>query len=101
MSAYEVQLRRDAAAISDAIHRTMEGVIEPILRHAARVRDMASELSQVSDRASHDVERLRDSPELALSELAVTADILRELSDELQEMTRQSVSDVERLKSEL
>jgi hypothetical protein len=101
MSAYEDQLRRDAAAISDAIQRTMEGVIEPVLRHTARVHDMASELSQVSDRASHDVERLRKSPELALAELAVTADILRDLSDELHQMTRQSVADVERLKADL
>ena len=85
MSAYEDQLRRDAAAITDALERALDGAMDPLLAHAERLHQMASELSQLSGRPNHEV----------------GAEGLRDLAGDLQEMSRQSAEDLQRLKSEL
>ena len=105
MSEREDQLRRDAAAMADAIDRDLHGAFLPVAEHAERVRDMAHELTQVADRATGRAEALRAADEGtdrgAVAELVAMAEILRSLSGELHVMAQRSVQDLEHLKSHL
>ncbi len=105
MSEREDQLRRDAAAMADAIDRNLHGAFRPVAEHAERVRDMAQELTQVADRATERASALRAADDGAdrgaVAELVAMAEILRSLSNELHVMAQRSVQDLDHLKSHL
>ena len=105
MSEREDQLRRDAAAMADAVDRDLHGAFRPVADHAERVRDMAHELTQVADRATERAAALQSADDGAdrgaVAELVAMAEILRSLSGELHVLAQRSVQDLEHLKSQL
>ena len=105
MNEREEQLKRDAAAMADAIDRDLHGAFRPVAEHAERVRDMAQELMLVADRATGRAEALRTVEETAdrgaVAELVAMAEILRSLAGELHIMAQRSVQDLDHLKSHL
>jgi len=105
MNEREEQLRRDAAAMADAIDREIEGVFRPASEHAGRVGDMAQELTLLADRTVRRAEALKASGEVgdpaAMAELTAMAEILRSLSGELHVMTQRSAQDLHEVKTRL
>lgn len=105
MTEREDQLRRDAAAMADSIDRDLNDAFGPAVDQAARVRDMALELSLASDRTTARIEALDASPgppdRTMIGELAATAAVLRSLADALHVLTARSVEDLEALKAHL
>lgn len=105
MSEREEQLRRDAAAMAEAIDRDLHGAFRPVAEQAERVRDMSQELTLVADRATQRAEALHAADDGAdrgaVAELVAMAEILRSLAGELHVMAQRSVQDIEHLKSHL
>jgi len=105
MNDREEQLRRDAAAMAEAIDRELQAAFRPVAEHAERVRDVSQELTLVADRATERAEAMRASDEFAdrgaVAELVAMAEILRSLSGELHVMVQRSVLDLEQLKGRL
>lgn len=104
MSEREEQLRRDAAAMAEAIDRELQAAFRPVAEHAERVRDVSQELTLVADRATQRAESLRGddlADRGAVAELVAMAEILRSLSGELHVMAQRSVRDLEQLKGRL
>jgi methyl-accepting chemotaxis protein len=104
MSEREEQLRRDAAAMAEAIDRELQAAFRPVAEHAERVRDVSQELTLVADRATQRAEALRGddlADRGAVAELVAMAEILRSLSGELHVMAQRSVRDLEQLKGRL
>jgi methyl-accepting chemotaxis protein len=104
MSEREEQLRRDAAAMAEAIDRELQAAFRPVAEHAERVRDVSQELTLVADRATQRAEALRGddlADRGAVAELVAMAEILRSLSGELHVMAQRSVQDLEQLKGRL
>lgn len=104
MSEREEQLRRDAAAMAEAIDRELQAAFRPVAEHAERVCDVSQELTLVADRATQRAESLRGddlADRGAVAELVAMAEILRSLSGELHVMAQRSVRDLEQLKGRL
>lgn len=104
MNEREEQLRRDAAAMAEAIDRELQAAFRPVAEHAERVRDVSQELTLVADRATQRAEALRGdefADRGAVAELVAMAEILRSLSGELHVMAQRSVQDLEQLKVRL
>ena len=104
MSEREEQLRRDAAAMAEAIDRELQAAFRPVAEHAERVCDVSQELTLVADRATQRAESLRGddlADRGAVAELVAMAEILRSLSGELHVMAQRSVQDLEQLKGRL
>ncbi len=105
MNEHADQVRRDAAAMADGIDRDLHDALAPLAGNAARVRDMALELSLASDRASLRIEALGASCETpgrtAIEELAATASVLRSLAGELYVVAERSVQELDASKAHL
>ena len=104
MNEREEQLRRDAAAMAEAVDRELQAAFRPVAEHAERVRDVSQELTLVADRATQRAEALRGdefADRGAVAELVAMAEILRSLSGEMHVMAQRSVQDLEQLKGRL
>lgn len=105
MTVREEQLRRDAAAMADAVDRELERVFQPVSAHADRVSEMAQELTLLADRTVRHAEALRIADDggdrIAMAERVAMAEILRSLSGGLHAMTQRSVQDVHEVKTRL
>jgi hypothetical protein len=105
MSEREEQLRRDAAALADAVDRELEIVFRPVSEHAERVGEMAQELTLLADRTVQRAQALKSADDgrdpAAVSELTAMAEILRSLSSELHILTQRSVQDLYHVKTRL
>lgn len=104
MSEREDQLKRDAAAMADAVEREVEGMFGPASEHAGRVSEMTQELILLADRTVGRVQALKAAEEAdpaALAELAAMTEIIRSLSGELHVLTQRSLQDLHEVRTRL
>ena len=100
----EDQLHRTAAAMAEAVAREVMAAFQPMVDHAKRMRDLASELTVIAGRTSERVKQLSpggEAKEPIVAELLAFSEIVRSLAGEVRAMADRSTIDLGELQNHL
>ena len=100
----EDQLQRAAAAMAEDVSREVSAAFQPMIDHAKRMRDLASELTLIASRTSERVKQLSpggETKEPIVSELLAFSEIVRSLAGEVRAMADRSTVDLGELQNHL
>jgi hypothetical protein len=98
------QLQRAAAAMAEAVSREVSAAFQPMVDHAKRMRDLASELTLIAGRTSERVKQLSpggEAKEPIVAELLAFSEIVRSLAGEVRAMADRSTVDLGELQNHL